>query len=277
MNELVILFDEFGIPILNPRDSISNYFVGTSVLFNAKDQESILDNLNEVMGLSNTKELKKIKKDRAILIAESISKENIFITLKSLLLTNEDLKKSVDYFMPFVNYTRKYWRGISKEAKIQHFFHRQIWLTCIYDLVQNYFETANDGEYKIQIYIDDWSYPEYDRFLLLKESMIDLTAKINDYFDQHTSKKINCNFKPIKILKNADKRARFIGVLMSILSKAFLSDSKALDTTPKEIIEQSEIVSQFEDETSLIIKFMDDVIIKGVESTKNVEPKKIIS
>lgn len=232
------------------------------------------------MGLSNSKPLKndRISKDRAIRIAREVAQQNIKINVKYLDLTNPTLQEYTNTYTVFGNFSRKFWRGVGGR-KDAHFLHSQVLQSCLFDIIDRHTAISTIQKHRIEIIMDDWSYPKTDTHIILDYSAENLQKHIQDLLNDHNDSDTTVAIEPIKFFGPTNSpRATFIDVLTSVISRSFIDESNLkFDTQP--LVELSkELVNNFvvEDITISTIEFIHDVMYKDIQETKIQDDSRII-
>jgi hypothetical protein len=226
---LIVLFDEFGTPSFKTPHG-SGIFLGVSVLYKSKDQQTIFDYFDSLMGLSKSKPLKndKISADKAVKIARALGKNEINIFSEYVDLKDQNLENVITNYELFGNMSRRLYRGIEKERKQAHILHTQLMESCLSDVVLEleYIETNVASSYIIEPFIDNWSYPLTDQYIVTDYASERLQNKMNKIISEIYRRESKIIVKPKILLDNpSDKRKRFIDVVVSVISRAFLNAS----------------------------------------------------
>ncbi|GJM14786.1 MAG: hypothetical protein DHS20C13_01130 [Thermodesulfobacteriota bacterium] len=277
IQEVIVLFDEFGTPSFKDTTSSGN-FLGVSALYTANNEVKIFRSLGTSMGLSNSQPVKnnRITKNRANKIASQVSLNNLYITARYLDLNNEQLEETSINYLNVSNLGRKIFRGV-KERKDVHLLHSQILLSCVFDNIVRFLD-CNDGDnYRFYIFIDSFSYPKSDSYIVLDYCSENLQKHVQKFQDESINNK-NVFIEPLEFFtKSMVKRERLIDCLNSIISRSILdSKSDKYDLEPRNIIQQGlDKRFSFQDITNDTIIFLHESLYDDIQSTK-IEDKSLI-
>ena len=235
--KIIVLFDEYGNHTFNLKSN--RIFVGVSAIYELEDEEDIFKKSDKIMGLSKSKPLKndKINVSKAITISNELIKYPIEIDVRFINLDDSILINNLDNYKAFGDYTRKEYRGITKERKYAQILYPQLVETCLFSSISHFLEHNTEDIYDIEICVDNWEYPIPDIDLALKYASEKLELSISDLMNKF---KINSivTISNKQLLKDiSSERKRFIDVITSVISKNFRDhNDKTYSSKPLEIL-----------------------------------------
>ena len=220
ISRIIVLFDEFGTPTFR-ADRPINSFLGVSVTYKSDDEHHIFQQCDTEFGLSNVRPLKndRISESRAEKISKLISALPVHITISSLDLSNEDLKRVVGLYEELGGEIRRLHRGVGQRVAA-HILHDQILDDTLFSAISRYLEDSPANQY-FEIFIDDWAIPMSDIEVALDVRSKSFKEKINELhikFGLATALGVS----PIKRMAQDSVRKRFIDVVTSSISRSFL-------------------------------------------------------
>ncbi len=219
-NQVIILFDEQGTPTFR-TDRETNSFLGVAITYDLYDEDNLLNQCNQLFGLSKTRPLKNkdISNTRVVNISNLLIELPIQIIISSVDLSNAEFEEVVTLYEEFGNVMRKRYRNI-RERRLAHILHTKILDNCIYNSICDYAE-RNQRNSIFSIYIDDWAIPENDVNIYLEDRSLSFHKKINSLYQEFYSP-FQISVPTILLLKEDNNRKRFIDVIASVISRSFL-------------------------------------------------------
>jgi len=220
--DLIILFDEHGTPTFR-EDRESQIFIGVGATFKASDREHIFDLSRALFGLDNNKPLKNrhLGITRINDIGSLITNLPITLMVTYLDLSNPDLQRIATLYEDYGNLLRDRHRGVS-ERPVSHILYKQVLDHSLFYSVQHAIE-KNPVDSNIRIYLDDWSISPDDVHIVLDLNRESMELRSNEAVEQFFNVKISLdNFK---VLVNDCDNKRYIDVITSVSSRAFLDSS----------------------------------------------------
>ena len=259
-NQVVILFDEQGTPTFR-EDRETNFFLGVSVMYDLSAEDFIFDQSRILFGLSNTGALRnrKISNSRAVEISQLLPELPIQIVISILDLSDIEFQRVVNLYRDFGDIMRERYRNV-RGRPIAQILHPQVLDDCIFNSICDYSE-RNQINSSFLVFIDDWSIPVNDIEIYLEDRSRSFQEKINSLHSEFNYG-FEINVAEILLLNQDSYRKRFIGVIASVVSRAFLNnDNVRYSEVPLNNILSSEI-NQKNDITNkvkqLLIDVMDD-------------------
>lgn len=218
--KMVVLFDESGTPAIS-NDPRTDWFLGVGVVYEQSDEEFIFSKGEAVFGLAKTKPLKnnQISNSHAVRIAELLADLPVSIYVSSLDTANPILHQIIADYECYSNEARLKVRGIRGRpiAQIIYFHVRD---HCIFNTIVGHFE-ARGGDAAFAVFTDDWSIPENDIEIALDHSATSLCKTISQHVARLSEARLD-SIAPFELLTKDNSRKRFVDVVASIFSRAYL-------------------------------------------------------
>jgi len=269
--QIIVLFNEFGTPTFNFQHNL-DIFLGVSVLFELDTESQIYDLCDEEMGLSIKNALKnnRIGVSRAKQISKVIATQDLSISTRYLKLSNDEFKTIVLEYKKYGDLVRNKYREDVGDRSVSQILYDSVFNTSLFDVIANYLESKDKNHNcNFEIYIDDWSFPVDDKDKYINDLTKSLKNKMQEYIQEGINEDADISISKINILKgDLSKRARFVDVLTSIISRAFLdSNNKKYDLAPlNELNTRLQNNLEIEDLTIEMINFYNNMIPKLKES-----------
>ena len=224
MSEIVILFDEYGVPTFKSNRP-SDWFLGVSVLYRLKDENSIMTACDQSFGLSNTKVRKndRIGRETARNMAESLQTTPIQICIININLNNKQFIDTTNLYNEIGNKYRIRIRRV-RSRSISQVIHDEVMDDCILESIRIHNENKGIDNYIYLPHIDNWSFPNADVEISLSTRSFSMADKINSIFT-HFGFDNKITIKPINLLDVDSKRKRFIDGVTCIISRAYFDNS----------------------------------------------------
>ena len=218
--DLILLFDEQGTPTFgNSRET--DFFLGIGIIYNNIDEETIFNQCYDLFGLSNTNPLKnqRISNSRANDISRIVENLPIKITICKINLSDREFQDVVNLYGEFGTAMRKIHRQI-RGRPISQILHTHILSDTLYISVTLYVKQYTCDS-NFSIFIDNWSMPVNDIEIELSKRCQTLQQNTNDLFSKFFNN-INISIHPIILLREDSNRKRFVDIITSVISRAFL-------------------------------------------------------
>ena len=216
---IVVLFDESGTPGIS-NDERTDRFLGVGVAYDQSDEEIIFSECKKPFGLAKTKPLKndQITNDHAVTIANHLADLPVSISVSIVNTADPTFRNMIVEYECFTKKARES-RQVRKRP-IAQIIHSQVLDHCLFHLITGLFE-AGEGDAAFAIFIDNWSIPKDDvdtcleyRAKLLRRNISPLCAKY------HKGQPVS--IAPLELLNKDTHRKRFVDVVASIFSRAYL-------------------------------------------------------
>jgi hypothetical protein len=258
---MITLFDEYGTPTLR-QDRENEIFVGVAVSYKNSDEKIVFDNLEKLICLNKSKPLKnsQISTEKAIKIAEKITHLPIYIATVTINLSNQEFVEAVTEYHRISNEIRNCKRKI-KDRPIAQIIHSKVLSNCLFEAITLCLETSSNIN-EFNVFIDNWSIPDKDVSIYLKNRSESLSRKISMLFP-------NVDIKPIELLVQDTKRKRLIDSVTSVVSRNYynISNNK-YSSEPFYFLFSTESINSIniditKKETGLMNKMLNDFMKKG--------------
>ncbi len=220
MKNMVILFDESGTPSIKD-DKRTNWFVGVAVVYEQPDEEAILSTCKADFGLARPRPLKnyRISHPRALRIAEILTQLPVTIYVSAVETADPTFRAVAANYEPISNEVRGEFRGI-RPRPIAQFIHSHVIDHCFFNAITDCFESGK-GDAAFLGFIDNWAIPREDMDIYLKVRCISLREKISWLSKKYYGGQV-VSIAPLELLIRDDSRKRFVDVVASVFSRAYL-------------------------------------------------------
>jgi len=217
---MIVLFDESGTPAIS-NDQRTDWFLGVGVAYEQWDEEVIFSKCEADFGLANSKPLKnyRITNSRAVNIAKLLVGLPVSIYVSSVNTTNPTFRKIIVDYECFGESARRKFRQAGKR-RIAQIIHSHVLDHCLFNVITGYFE-AGGGDATFAVLIDDWSIPENDIDISLRQRAASLQEKIRPRCAKFAEGR-PIAIAPLELLKRDSTRKRFVDVVASTFSRAYL-------------------------------------------------------
>ena len=219
VTNMIVLFDESGTPAIS-RDQITDWFLGVGVAYEKLDEEVIFSKGETAFGLANSKPLKndRIKNSRAVCIAKLLADLPVSIHVSKLNTADPTFRKLIVDHERFTKKTREL-RQVRKRP-IAQIIHSHVLDHCLYHLITDHFK-AGGGDAAFAIFIDNWSIPQNDIDIYLKQRATSLKKNISSFCAKyHEGQPVS--IAHLELLNRDTPRKRFVDVVASIFNRAYL-------------------------------------------------------
>jgi len=217
---MVVLFDESGTPAIS-NDQRTDWFLGVGVAYEQSDEEAIFSKCETDFGLANSKPLKnyRITNTRAVNIAKLLADLPVSIYVSRVNTANPAFRKIIVDYECFGESARRKFRQARKRP-IPQIIHSHVLDHCLFNVITGYFE-AGGGDATFAVLIDDWSIPENDIDISLRQRAASLQEKIRPRCAKFAEGR-PIAIAPLELLKRDSTRKRFVDVVASTFSRAYL-------------------------------------------------------
>jgi hypothetical protein len=234
---MVVLFDESGTPAIS-FDQRTDWFIGVGVTYEQSNEDIIFSKSKVDFGLANSKPLKNhnITNSRAVSIAKLLAGLPVSIYVSSVNTANPILREIIVDYECFGEKARWEYRQARKRP-IPQIIHSHILDHCLFNLITGYFEAGGDDA-SYAVFIDDWSIPKSDIDVFLRHRAISLYEKISPLCEDFAYGRL-ISIAPLELLIRDNNRKRFIDVVASIFSRAYLKrDNQKYSREAANILQQ---------------------------------------
>lgn len=218
---MIVLFDESGTPAIS-NDQGTDWFLGVGVAYDQSDEEAIFSKGNSTFGLTNSKPLKncRITNSRVVDIANLLANLPVSICVSRLNTANATLRKVILEYERFGEKARQTFRQVRKRP-IPQIIHSHVLDHCLFNLITGYFEAGRDDA-AFAVFIDDWSIPKNDIEISLEHRATSLYGKISPLCEDFAEGRL-VSIGPLDLLNRDSSRKRFVDVVASTVSRAYLT------------------------------------------------------
>lgn len=252
--DVTVLFDESGTPQVGNNDQ-TDWFLGVTVRYDQSAENAIFSECKREFGLSNTTPLKsdRIKNSRAVRIAELLAGLPLSIFVSGVNIADPEYRKTITDYVDFANTARKEVRQ-ARERPIAQIMHSQVIDHCLFHSITDYFE-AGGGDAEFSVYIDNWSIPQADVEIYLEERVESIHRSISPLcLEYHTGRLVSIG--RIELLAKDTNRKRFVDVVASVVSRAYLETDDLRFSREEIDILQGSGMANFSDATGYSTKLM---------------------
>jgi hypothetical protein len=259
--DMVALFDESGTPAIS-LDQRTDWFIGVGVTYEQSDEDVIFSEAKADFGLANTKPLKndRITNARAISIAKLLADLPANSYVSSVNTADPTLREIIVEYERFGETARRKFRQARKRP-IAQIIHSHIRDHCLFNLIMDYFNGGGDDA-AFSVFIEGWSIPEPDIDISLTHSASSLHAKISRLCEEFDQSRL-VSIVPFELLNADSSRKRFIDLVASTFSRAYLkTNNQKYSREPADILQQSGR-AHCSDATQHLIKIMQAVMARA--------------
>lgn len=220
--EKTILFDEHGTPTFR-TDRESKFFIGVGVTLETINQDEIFSASEDLFGLKNSHPVKnrKLSISRINNIGTLLAQLPIYWTIILIDLSNEDLKRVVTLYEEYSNLLRTIHRGV-RDRPIAQILYKQLVDHVLFSAIQNAIE-LDPKNTRFSIFLDNWAFSRDDLKIVLDLNRKSMEKHSNDVTNEIFN--VNVSLDDFEILVNDSTRKRFIDVVTSTTSRAYLDSS----------------------------------------------------
>ena len=217
---MVVLFDESGTPAIS-NDQRTDWFIGVGVAYEQSDEEVIFSKCEADFGLANSKPLKndRITNSRVVSIVKLLEDLPMSIYVTGVNTANPILRKIIVDYECFGEKNRLKFRQVRKRP-IPQIIHSHVLDHCLFNLITGYFEEGG-SDAAFAVFIDNWSTPENDINISLGQRATSLYQKISLLCSDFTKGRL-VSIAPLELLNRDSSRKRFVDVVASTFSRAYL-------------------------------------------------------
>lgn len=265
-NNIIVLFDEHATPVFGPSRQ-KDYFVGVGVTYNLQDEKQIFSACESLFGLGNAKPLKnqRIGTSRAVEISKLLIKLPIQIVISKLDLTDKNFEDKVNVYEELGDFMRSIHRDVSGRPLAQ-ILHSRILDPALFESISRYLEYVPKNSI-FEIYIDNWSFPESDKEMILQDTSKSLEEKITELHNAFFPN-ISITARSLELLVVDTSRKRFVDVVTSVVSRAIPLNSKISSEEPLNIIlsNPQNVEKDFTQETMDTLQVVMDDVSRDTEN-----------
>jgi hypothetical protein len=257
---MVVLFDESGTPAIS-FDQRTDWFIGVGVTYEQSDEDVIFSKGKVDFGLANNKPLKnhRITNSRAVSIAKLLADLPVSIYVSRVNTANPTFREIIVDYESFGEKARRKFRQARKRP-IAQIIHSHIRDHCLFNLITGYFNTGGDDA-AFAVFIDDWSIPEGDIDISLRDTATSLYEKISGLCEEFSQGRL-VSIAPLELLNRDNSRKRFVDIVASTFSRAYLKTiNQKYSREATDILEQSG-KAHCSDATQYSIKIMQEVMTR---------------
>ena len=217
---MILLFDESGTPTIND-DKRTDWFLGVSVVYTQSDEELIFSECEVAVGLAKSKPLKNsaIGDSRALDILKLLVELPVTIYVSSVNVADPNLRKIIVDYERFCEKGRREFRQVRKRP-IAQIIHSNVLDHCLFNSIVGHFESGG-GDAAFEVFTDDWAIPENDVKISLENRSLSLYEQIMPLCANLKLGRLE-SIAPLKLLDSDSHRKRFVDVVTSVFSRAYL-------------------------------------------------------
>ena len=256
---IIVLFDESGTPAITD-DPRTDWFLGVGVAYEQLAEKVIFSRCKDAFGLANIKPLKndRIGNARAVCIAKLLADLPVSIFVSRVNTADPEYREIIVDYECFGNKARQEFRQV-RERSIPQIIHSHILDHCLFHLITGYFE-AGGLDAAFAVFIDNWSIPENDINISLSFRVESLYERISSLLRSSPAEGQLVSIKPLELLNEDSNRKRFVDVVASIFSRAYLKKDN-----PRYSCEAADILQEYgkascSDATQDLINIMQKVM-----------------
>ena len=267
--DVTVLFDESGTPQIFGKYR-REWFLGCGVWYEQPVKTDIFARCNDAFGLSRNRPMKnnRISTDRAIRIARVLMDLPLSISVSGIHTTDPEFRRIVKNYKRFEKKARATHRPEVRDRSIGQIIHSHLLDHCLFHSISGYFE-AGGSDAHVSVFIDNWSPPNNDVGAYLKERVAALHRSISpNCLKHHIGRPIS--IRRIELLRDDTFRKRFVDVVASVVSRAYLkTDNPRFSREPFDILQESG-TANFSDATRYSIGLM-QMMMNGRSRDRNSE------
>ncbi len=218
---MVVLFDESGTPTIKD-DPRTDWFLGVGIAYEQSAEKMIFSRCKDACGLANSRPLKndRIGNVRAVCIAKLLADLPVSIFISRVNTADPEYRETIVDYEDFGNKARQEFRQV-RGRPIAQIIHSQVLDYCLFYLITGYFEQGG-GDSAFAIFIDNWSISPNDIDIFLSFRAESLYERISSLHRRFPAEGQLVSIKPLELLKEDSSRKRFVDVVASIFSRAYL-------------------------------------------------------
>ena len=237
--DMTVLFDESGTPQIVGKYR-NEWFLGCGVRYEQTAETEIFATCNEAVGLSKNRPMKnhRISIDRVIRIARILTDLPLSIYVSGIDTTDPEFRRIVINYKRFGKKARATHRPEVRERPIAQITHSYVLDHCLFHSIAGYFE-AGGRDAHVSVFIDNWSIPRDDIDVYLEKRAGSLDRSISSLCSKyHMGRPLSIG--RVELLKDDTNRKRFVDVVASLISRAFLkSDNPRYTREAMDILGES--------------------------------------
>lgn len=180
----------------------------------------------------------RISIDRVTRIARILTDLPLTIYVSGIDTTDPEFRRIVKEYERFGRKTRAIHRPEVRDRSIGQIIHSHVLDHCLFHSIADYFEDGKNDAH-VSVFIDNWSVPNDDAGVYLEERVASLHRRISSLCSKyHMGRPLS--IKRIDLLKEDTNRKRFVDVIASVVSRAFLrSDNPRYTREAMDILVES--------------------------------------
>ena len=219
--DVTVLFDESGTPLIFGKYRF-DWFLGCGVRYEQSAETEIFARCNETVGLSKNKPLKnnRISIDRVIRVARVLMDLPLSINVSGIDTTDPEYRRIVKNYRHFAKKARATQRPVVHDRSTGPIIHAHVLDHCLFHSISGCFE-ARGRDTHVSVFIDNWSVPGNDVDVYFEERAGTLNLSISSLCSRHHLGR-PLSIRRIEMLKDDTNRKRFVDVVTSVFSRAFL-------------------------------------------------------
>ncbi|MDE2722226.1 MAG: hypothetical protein OXI59_02490 [Gemmatimonadota bacterium] len=255
---MVVLFDESGTPTIKD-DPRTDWFLGVGIAYEQSAEKMIFSRCKDACGLANSRPLKndRIENSRAVCITKLLADLPVSIFVSHVNTVDPKYREIIVAYERFGNKVRES-RQVG-ERPIAQIIHSNILSHCLFHLVTGYFEQGGDDA-AFSVFIDNWSISPNDIDISLSFRSESLYESILSLHRRFPPEGQFVSIKPLELLTKDSSRKRFVDVVASIFSRAYLKkDNQRYSCEAADILRECGKAS-CSDATQYLINFMQTVM-----------------
>lgn len=256
---MVVLFDESGTPTIKD-DPRTDWFLGVGIAYEQSAEEMIFARCKDAFGLAKSRPLKNngIGNSRAVCIAKILADLPVSLFVSRVNTADLKYRETIVDYEDFGNKVRQKFRQV-RERPVAQIIHSHILDYCLFHLITGYFEQGG-GDAAFTVFIDNWSIPEKDIDISRSFRVESLYERISSLHRRFPAEGQLVSIKSLELLTEDSSRKRFVDVVASIFSRAYLKrDSQRYSCKATGILQECGKAS-CSDATQYLINLMQAVM-----------------
>ena len=256
---MVVLFDESGTPTIKD-DPRTDWFLGVGIAYEQSAEEMIFARCKDAFGLAKSRPLKNdgIGNSRAVCIAKILADLPVSLFVSRVNTADPKYRETLVDYEDFGNKVRQEFRQV-RERPVAQIIHSHVLDYCLFHLITDYFEQSG-GDAAFTVFIDNWSIPEKDIDISRNFRAESLYERISSLHRRFPAEGQLVSIKSLELLTEDSSRKRFVDVVASIFSRAYLKrDNQRYSCEAANILQECGKAS-CSDATQYLINFMQAVM-----------------
>ena len=218
---MVVLFDESGTPTIKD-DPRTDWFLGVGIAYEQSAEEMIFARCKDAFGLAKSRPLKNdgIGNSRAVCIAKILADLPVSLFVSRVNTADPKYRETLVDYEDFGNKVRQELRQV-RERPVAQIIHSHVLDYCLFHLITDYFEQGG-GDAAFTVFIDNWSISPNDIDISRSFRAESLYERISSLHRRFPAEGQLVSIKPLELLTEDSSRKRFVDVVASIFSRAYL-------------------------------------------------------